>query len=378
MRQARTVLSTYSADVFGVCSALYELGGMVVMHDASGCNSTFTTHDEPRWYGGDGAVFVSALTETDAIMGNDGRLIADMLSAAEQVRPKFAAIAGTPIPMMTGMDYDAVAREFEDRSGIPCFGFPTNSMRSYLCGVSEALAALASRMTDLCLQKLPGSVNIIGATPLDFSLSGTVDSIKKLLEDNGLTVISTWAMGSGLEEIARASQAEVNLVISGSGVKAAEKLKVLYGTPYVIGCPVGSEFSKKVLAALKMTASDGKVRIAFGDVMPSAGENSFIIGESVISRSVAATISERTGKPPVTVCPLERLPELDGVLSSNDVYAAGEEELTALLRSARTVIADPLYKPVVPSGCEFIPLGHEAFSGRIGRRYIPDLVHHDF
>ena len=42
--------STYTADVSGVCSMLYELGGMTVLHDPSGCNSTYTTHDEPRWY----------------------------------------------------------------------------------------------------------------------------------------------------------------------------------------------------------------------------------------------------------------------------------------------------------------------------------------
>ena len=38
MRIVKRVLSTYSADNFAVCSALYELGGLVVMHDASGCN----------------------------------------------------------------------------------------------------------------------------------------------------------------------------------------------------------------------------------------------------------------------------------------------------------------------------------------------------
>ena len=42
-------MSTYTADCSGVASALYELGGMTVIHDASGCNSTYTTHDEPRW-----------------------------------------------------------------------------------------------------------------------------------------------------------------------------------------------------------------------------------------------------------------------------------------------------------------------------------------
>ena len=33
MKQVSVTLSTYTADVSGVCSALYELGGMVVIHD---------------------------------------------------------------------------------------------------------------------------------------------------------------------------------------------------------------------------------------------------------------------------------------------------------------------------------------------------------
>ena len=33
MRQSYKIIPVYTADVSGVCSALYELGGMVVMHD---------------------------------------------------------------------------------------------------------------------------------------------------------------------------------------------------------------------------------------------------------------------------------------------------------------------------------------------------------
>ena len=65
MKQTSRIISTYSADTFGVCSALFELGGMTVMHDASGCNSTYTTHDEPRWYDMDSMVYISGLSEMD-------------------------------------------------------------------------------------------------------------------------------------------------------------------------------------------------------------------------------------------------------------------------------------------------------------------------
>ncbi|MBR5485900.1 MAG: hypothetical protein IKV41_05265, partial [Oscillospiraceae bacterium] len=77
-------LATYSADWAGVCSALYELGGLQVIHDASGCNSTYTTFDEPRWYEMDSHFYISALVEMDAVLGQgDNKLIADISEAAE-------------------------------------------------------------------------------------------------------------------------------------------------------------------------------------------------------------------------------------------------------------------------------------------------------
>ena len=92
MKQTARIISTYSADTFGVCSALFELGGMVIMHDASGCNSTYTTHDEPRWYDMDSMVYISGLSEMEAIMGDDEKLIGDIVDAANNLHPKFIAI----------------------------------------------------------------------------------------------------------------------------------------------------------------------------------------------------------------------------------------------------------------------------------------------
>jgi nitrogenase molybdenum-cofactor synthesis protein NifE len=145
MKQTARIISVYTADVSGVASALFELGGMTVMHDASGCNSTYNTHDEPRWYDHDSLVFISALTEMEAIMGDDEKLIRDVTDAALELRPRFVAIAGTPIPMMIGTDFQAVAARVEKNTGIPCFGLKTNSMHSYLSGASMAFEALAKR-----------------------------------------------------------------------------------------------------------------------------------------------------------------------------------------------------------------------------------------
>ena len=89
MRQSYRIIPVYTADVSGVCSALYELGGMTVMHDPSGCNSTYNTHDEIRWYDQDSLIFISGLTEIDAVMGNDRKFINDITYTASELHPAF-------------------------------------------------------------------------------------------------------------------------------------------------------------------------------------------------------------------------------------------------------------------------------------------------
>ena len=126
MKRINRILPVYAADISGVCSALYELGGMTVMHDASGCNSTYTTHDEPRWYSMDSMVYISALSELEAVMGDDDKLVRDIVDAARNLHPRFICLGGTPIPMMMGTDFKGLARMIEKETGIPTFGIATN------------------------------------------------------------------------------------------------------------------------------------------------------------------------------------------------------------------------------------------------------------
>ena len=99
MRRAYRILPCYTGDVSGVCSALYELGGMVVIHDPSGCNSTYNTHDETRWYDQDSMIFISGLSEMDAILGADEKLVAEIAETALELQPKFIALVSSPVPI---------------------------------------------------------------------------------------------------------------------------------------------------------------------------------------------------------------------------------------------------------------------------------------
>ncbi len=372
MKQTAKIISTYAADVSGVCSALYELGGMTVMHDASGCNSTYNTHDEPRWYDMDSLVFISGLSEMEAVMGDDEKLVGDIVTAVNELCPKFIVIAGTPIPMLIGTDFQALAALCEERTGIPTFGFPTNGMHSYLSGASMAFDALAGRFVQDGIPKTDGlSANLLGVTPLDFSVNGSAASMEKLLRENGVELVSNWAMGSSLADLEKAGGASVNLVVSYAGLAAAKTLKTRFGTPYVVGTPMAGVFSEKLLAALRASSTDGTNRVLCTERKSAPDAEIAVIGESVFSGSLAAAIEAETGKSVCVVCPLETETAL---LAPCDVCATDEDELASLLKSAIKVIADPLYRPICPKYAHFFPLPHEAFSGRIYRADIPDLT----
>ena len=371
MKQTARIISTYSADVFGVCSALFELGGMVIMHDASGCNSTYTTHDEPRWYDMDSMVYISGLSEMEAIMGDDEKLIGDIVAAAEDLQPRFIAVAGTPIPTMTGFDFEAVAELIEQRTGIPAFGFSTTGMNTYVHGANMALEAIVRRFVerDIAKTEFP-SANILGLTPLDFTINGSDEAIAKFLEDSGFSVVSRWAMGSTLEEMARAGSAHVNLVVSASGLGAAKTLQELFGTPYVVGVPVGANYGAVVVEALKTAVATGENQFPGCE---TGGNGIVIIGEGVTSLSLASALEMTYGLGTKIICPTECD---DGILRKKDCMLRSEEEIEKILTSAKMVIADPLYLPICPESIKFISLPAEAFSGRIYRQQIPNLITH--
>ena len=58
------------------------------------------------------------------------------------------------------------------------------------------------------------------------------------------------AMGDTLEDLSNAGNAEVNLVVSSVGLRAARALKEKYGTPYVIGTPY-KEYAERISEALE-------------------------------------------------------------------------------------------------------------------------------
>lgn len=348
MSSLSKILPAYTPDLGGVCSALFELGGMLIIHDAAGCTENYTTYDEPRWFGSDALLFSSGLTEMDAIMGNDAHLIDRVVKAASLHQPKFIAIVGSPVPMVIGTDFDGIAYEVEEATGIPTFGFSTTSLGLYDKGAGEAFVKLAKRFCREKWPTRPGSLNLLGATPLDFSVGPTIPSLRDFFEGEGYRVIASLAMGSTLEEIGRSTEAEVNVVLSASGLPVARYFWKAHGIPYVVGLPVGHKGGKALLERIKLARQTGE-----SSELPKAPVETpeiLVLGDVVVANSIRTCLIEDHGLKGVQLGNI--FTPHPAALSSGDLVLESEEAIQRAFASTSysLILGDPLFKSLLPTG----------------------------
>lgn len=351
--------STYTADVSGVCSVMYELGGMTVLHDPDGCNSTYTTHDEPRWYDTDSLMFVSGLDELTAVYGDDNVLIDNVTRTAKALEPRFITLCGSSIPHVIAFDYKGVSRLIEEKAGIPVLPVPTDGLRLYTNGVGLATRAFLRRFADPKAEKIPRSVNLLGVTPIDFSRQEIVDAMKKAFTDRGFAVNACFAMGDSFEQLTRVPAASVNVVVSSAGFLPAKYLKAKYGMPYVVGTPIGKNMGDRLEKTIEQAMATGECLSAVEGDKSDSSAPVLIVGEEVLSKSLAQAIEDATGK----ACRV-LYPDIDEGID--------EDALLSAIDEAQVVIADPLYQNCMRGKkAAFVPLPHEGYSGRIYRALIP-------
>ena len=344
--------STYTADVSGVCSMLYELGGMTVLHDPSGCNSTYTTHDEPRWYDTDSLMFISGLDEMTAVLGDDSVLIKDVVQAAGDLKPRFITLCGASIPHIIAFDYRGTARLIEKETGISVLPVPTDGLKSYVSGCGLAMKAWIRRFGDKKAEKIPGRINLLGVTPIDFSYMANVDAMRRALEEEGFSV-RVFAMGESFEALTEVYAAECNVVVSAAGRSPAQYLYKTAGIPYVEGLPSGEMMVKRIAEAVR----EGKNTSVCQTYDPDG--KILVIGEEIFACTMASILG---GQP--------LWPDVNEGLD--------EDVLLEKMEQAECIIADPLFQYGRCGKARFIPFPHEGYSGRIFRDDIPVFTGKEF
>ncbi|MDT3843970.1 MAG: nitrogenase component 1 [Bacillota bacterium] len=392
MEQLWITLPALSPDYSGVCSALFDLGGMSVIHDASGCTGNYTGYDEPRWFGARSMVFCSGLREIDAVLGRDDKLIDHILKASEYTNPAFYAVIGSPVPMVIGSDMKGIAREIENSTGKPAFGFSTNGIGLYNKGVSDAMLAVIRRFLVPSDEKTDHGINVIGTTPLDFFANSNAEDLYRALEQAGFRIIGKLMMGADLGQIRDLTKAEVNLVVTESGLDTAKYLRENYGIPYVAGTIAGSDTS--VFGMIEAARKDKTCRVLGKDTGwddaaetgNAAGQNDtaetgnvlepdvignngdggvLIVGEEILGNSIRHAIHRINPEIPVTVATLTGLRR--ELAQEGDLDLNSEAKLIAALESGRfrMLVGDPLLGDVKPEDLPLVPIPHTALSSKL-------------
>lgn len=356
--------STYTSDVSGVCSMLYELGGMTVLHDPSGCNSTYTTHDEPRWYHEDSLMFISGLDEMSAVFGDDEDIIEKTVAASEKLHPRFITLCGASIPHIIAFDYRGVASLIEEKTGIPVLAVKTDGLRSYVSGCGLGAKAWIERFAVEC-EKRKGSINLLGVTPIDFCREELVTALKENFMNLGFSVNCTFAYGNTFEQLQNVNAGEVNMVVSSAGRIPATYLKRKAGIPFVEGIPCGTYMRKRIQECVIDAKETGENRTAY-DKKHGSGEI-LVIGEEIYACSMATEINHSLpGNKARSL-----FPDVDEGLD--------EDQLLEAVSKAQIVIADPLFSNCIDSSLtKLIPVAHLGYSGRMFIQNTPVYTSKEF
>lgn len=292
-------LPPFSPDYSGVSSVLFDLKTVTAMHDASGCTGNYTGYDEPRWYGSQSAIYCSGLREIDAVLGDDEKLIKKMIAAAEDLNPDLLALVGSPVPMVVGSDLAGIAAELEQRTGIPSFGFDTTGTAYYDKGAALAVTALLERFAPVT-ESIPGTVNLVGATPMDFGTEEVLKELQKAVITRGFSITACLSMGYTLDQLRQAGSAQVNLAVSRTGLMIARRMEKQYGIPYLCGLPIGERGARSYFSALEQVMATRKSKELTGSAC--GDPKILIIGEQVRSNAIRLAIESLSGEKSAVGC----------------------------------------------------------------------------
>lgn len=360
MSKLSIYLPPYAPDYSGAASALFELGGLVVIHDASGCTGNYTGFDEPRWANGSSMVFCSALRHMDAILGNDDKFIGKIIKAAESLNPKFIAILGSPVPMIIGTDFKGIAKEIEQLTGIPTIGIQTTGLKYYSRGIYDITIELLKKFVPKSTNKEEGSVNLLGITPLDFYTNNHKDFIE-FFEKQNIKVNCTYYMGTDLDKMVLSSHSTLNIAVSQCGVEVAKYMEKVYDIPYIVSTPLGT--GNVILNYVTSFLKDGKIE-TYIPIIDNA--NTLIIGEQIIGNSIREYMQKELKYSGIKVATLYDISEeffFDG-----DIKIKNERHLIDIVNSGEytKVIGDPMIQKLIKKKeINFYELPHVALSSKL-------------
>ena len=284
----------------------------------------------------------------------------------------FLALVGTPVPAIVGTDYNGICRELEKKLDVEAIGIDTNGMEFYDRGQAKAYETLVSRFTR---PDAPGcaDVNVIGATPLDmWDINQTKDMLA-FLTACGAKNPDVWGLPDSLEAIRGAAHTKLNIAVSVSALPVVRKLREQYGTPYLVGFPIGEQATALWQEAVTGCLA-GQGCTEPPKPVPGTGKRVLLVGEQVASESLRCLLE---GECNCRVDVASYFTMDPALTREGDFHMTEEMDLAEqMLRRERydVVAADPLVLRLMGYQPEtMVQLPHTAVSSRVFWNKSPNL-----
>jgi nitrogenase molybdenum-iron protein alpha chain len=192
--------------------------------------------------------FSTDMQEEDIVFGGEKKLRAAIEEAYELFKPKAISIFATCPVGLIGDDVHSVAREMKEKLGINVFGFSCEGYRgvSQSAGHHIANNGIFTHVVGLDDRLNEGQfrINLLG----EYNIGGDAFEIERLLDECGISLVSTFSGNSTYDQFANAHTADLNTIMCHRSINyVAEMMETTYGIPWIKINFIGSEATAKSL-----------------------------------------------------------------------------------------------------------------------------------
>ncbi|TCT15306.1 Mo-nitrogenase MoFe protein subunit NifD precursor [Natranaerovirga pectinivora] len=178
--------------------------------------------------------FTTDMQESDIVFGGEKKLAKAIDEAVELFKPNAISISATCPVGLIGDDINQIAKQAQQKHGIPVLAFNCEGYKgvSQSAGHHIANNKLMKDIVGTNDEEVIGKykINLLG----EYNIGGDEWEISRILNKVGYKVVTTMTGNSTYEEIARAHQADLNLVQCHRSINyIAEMIEIKYGAPWM-------------------------------------------------------------------------------------------------------------------------------------------------
>jgi nitrogenase molybdenum-iron protein alpha chain len=245
-----------------------------ITHGPIGCGfySWLTRRNQTR-PGPDGENYMTYCFSTDMqeeqiVFGGEKKLEQAIQEAYNLFKPKAISIFSTCPVGLIGDDVHAVARKMKEKLGINVFGFSCEGYKgvSQSAGHHIANNGLFKNIIGLddTVKEGKYKINMLG----EYNIGGDAFEIDRILEECGITLISTFSGNSSYDKFANSHTADLNCIMCHRSINyVAEMMETKYGIPWIKVNFIGAEDSAKSLRKIAKYFGDKKLHDKVEDVI---------------------------------------------------------------------------------------------------------------